>query len=150
MCQLIFIYKAAKTILLFSFLPPYFIVNPNSFFLKLFTHTNYNMSRFTEHFDFDAHQLMCSQGLSSPSKVSFLSMSSSESTSSPRQHHQMVDPILTQSFSSFESNESCTKSQTAPSSPTSSFEEKPSSSGNKLKRFLTTISKKKRSMSSHS
>lgn len=88
------------------------------------------MSRFTEHFDIDTNQLIYSQGLTSPSKASFISMSSSESC-------QQADPIFMQSFSSYGS------------SPTGSLEEK--SSGNKLKRFLTTISKKKkRSMSSHS
>ena len=101
------------------------------------------MSRFTEHFDIDINQLVYTQGLSSPSKSSFASMSSSESLS-PRQHHHLIDPIHTHSFSSFDSNN---ESLSVPSSPTS-FEEKPS--GNKLKRFLTTISKKKRSMSSHS
>lgn len=95
------------------------------------------MSRFTEHFDIDTNQLMYSQGLSSPSKASFLSMSSSESC------QQTIDPIFIHSFSSYENSSSL------PSSPTgSSYEEK--GSGNKLKRFLTTISKKKRSMSSHS
>jgi hypothetical protein len=109
------------------------------------------MSRFTEHFDIDANQLLYSQASSSPSKVSFLSMSSSESTAaSPRQPHQIMSPILTNSFSSFESNDAFSKSSTVPPSPTSSYEEKSSSSANKLKRFLTTISKKKRSMSSHS
>ncbi|KAG2233133.1 hypothetical protein INT48_001626 [Thamnidium elegans] len=98
------------------------------------------MSRFTEHFDIESNDLIYTQALSSPSKASFFSMSSNESTSSPRQQYQTIDPIFTRSFNSFDS--------TPPSSPTSSYEEK--SSGNKLKRFLTTISKKKRSMSNHS
>ncbi|GAN04242.1 hypothetical protein MAM1_0058c03702 [Mucor ambiguus] len=68
-------------------------------------------------------------------------MSSSESSSPVQQYRSIiVDPILTQSLSSFDSESS--------SSPTSYEEEKPST--NKLKRFLTTMSKKKRSMSNHS
>jgi hypothetical protein len=96
------------------------------------------MSRFTEHFDIDASQFIYAQTLSSPSKASFLSMSSSESSSA------QPKPILTHSYSSFESN------STMPPSPTSfEREEKPLST--KLKRFLTTMSKKKkRSMSNHS
>jgi hypothetical protein len=103
------------------------------------------MSRFTEHFNIEnTNQFMYNQSMSSPSKASFLSMSSSESNSPVQQHRSIIDPILTLSFSSFDS-----ESSTAPSSPTSYEEEKPSS--NKLKRFLTTISKKKkRSMSNHS
>ncbi|KAL7322143.1 hypothetical protein PS15p_211811 [Mucor circinelloides] len=100
------------------------------------------MSRFTEHFNIETtDQFMYNQSLSSPSKTSFFSMSSSESNSPAQQYRSiMVDPILTQSLSSFESESS---------SPTSYEEEKPSS--NKLKRFLTTMSKKKkRSMSNHS
>ncbi|KAG2201109.1 hypothetical protein INT46_007495 [Mucor plumbeus] len=103
------------------------------------------MSRFTEHFNIEnTNQFMYNQSLSSPSKASFLSMSSSESNSPVQQHRSIIDPILTLSFSSFDS-----ESSTAPSSPTSYEEEK--SPSNKLKRFLTTISKKKkRSMSNHS
>lgn len=93
------------------------------------------MSRFTEHFDIESDNVIYTQALSSPSKASCFSMSSNESTSSPRQQYQSIDPIFTRSFNSFDSSPS-------------SYEEK--SSGNKLKRFLTTISKKKRSMSNHS
>ncbi|KAK4511789.1 ferrochelatase hem15 [Mucor velutinosus] len=100
------------------------------------------MSRFTEHFDIETTtQFMYNQSISSPSKTSFFSMSSSESSSPVQQYRSItVDTILTQSLSSFDSE--CS------SSPTSYEEDKPSK--NKLKRFLTTMSKKKRSMSNHS
>ncbi|GAA5816682.1 hypothetical protein MFLAVUS_010214 [Mucor flavus] len=94
------------------------------------------MSRFTEHFGTESNNVIYTQELFSPSKASFFSMSSNESTSSPRQQYQSIDTIFTRSSNSFDS------------SPTPSYEEK--SSRNKLKRFLTTISKKKRSMSNHS
>jgi hypothetical protein len=103
------------------------------------------MSRFTEHFDIDSSQFIYAQTLSSPSKASFLSMSSSESV---QPKAITMEPILTHSYSSFESN-----SSTMLSSPTS-FEREESSEkplSTKLKRFLTTMSKKKkRSMSNHS
>lgn len=96
------------------------------------------MSRFTEHFD--TNEFMYSQCLSSPSKSSFLSMSSTDSSTYSIQK-QRPEPISTHSFQSIEQQLLC-------ESPTS-IEEKPM--GTKLKRFLTTISKKKtRSMSNHS
>ncbi|OBZ84178.1 hypothetical protein A0J61_07769 [Choanephora cucurbitarum] len=94
------------------------------------------MSRFTEHFDLDTSQfIMYSQTIHSPSKVSFCSLSSVESTTAPS-HQHTVNSSMTQSFSSFDTSNS------GNTTPINEEEEKPFST--KLKRFLTTISKKKK------
>ncbi|CAO3686742.1 unnamed protein product [Rhizopus microsporus] len=82
------------------------------------------MSRFTEHFDVyvDSSIIVYSSTLTSPSKASFSSTSTYSSRSA-------IDP-----YDSFNSTTTSTTTTINDASP------------NKLKRFFTTISKKKRSI----
>ncbi|PHZ13290.1 uncharacterized protein RHIMIDRAFT_237303 [Rhizopus microsporus ATCC 52813] len=84
------------------------------------------MSRFTEHFDIyvDPSAIVYSSTLTSPSKASF----SSTSTYSSRSAVDPYDPF---------------NSTTTTSTTTTTIND---ASPNKLKRFFTTISKKKRSI----